>query len=141
MTGSAFCASGLAAVNGKRQAGQVTCVEPADLLLLSADGVNMLGACSRMRDQLQVYPQGKMSQCMERLNIGDTLRFKGPRGKFKYQPNMKKAIGELSMSASVSFAATIRKWGSVRISIVWHQGSRCVNRLTSRAASSSEAGV
>ena len=33
---------------------------------------------------LQVYPQGKMSQCMERLAIGDTLKFKGPRGKFKY---------------------------------------------------------
>ena len=45
---------------------------------------------------LQVYPQGKMSQCMERLSIGDTLRFKGPRGKFKYHPNMKRAIGEAS---------------------------------------------
>ena len=43
---------------------------------------------------LQVYPEGKMSQCMERLAIGDTLKFKGPRGKFKYQPNMKRAIGK-----------------------------------------------
>ena len=25
--------------------------------------------------------------------MGDTLRFKGPRGRFKYQPKMKKAIG------------------------------------------------
>lgn len=45
---------------------------------------------------MQVYPQGKMSQCMERLAVGDTLRFKGPRGRFKYQPMMKKAIGEPS---------------------------------------------
>ena len=49
-----------------------------------------------MRCTLQVYPEGKMSQCMERLAIGDTLKFKGPRGKFKYQPNMKRAIGEAS---------------------------------------------
>lgn len=49
---------------------------------------------------LQVYPQGKMSQCMERLSIGDTLRFKGPRGKFRYQPNMKRAIGEPSKGIS-----------------------------------------
>ena len=89
-----------------------------------------------MQNTMQVYPQGKMSQCMERLNMGDTLRFKGPRGKFKYSPNMKKAIGKPSMSASVSFAATICEWGSVRISIVWQQASRCDNRLTIRAASS-----
>ena len=77
-----------------------------------------------MQITLQVYPQGKMSQCMERLNIGDTLRFKGPRGKFKYQPNMKKAIGELPMSASVTFDVTLCKRGSILISIVWQQGSR-----------------
>ena len=52
---------------------------------------------------LQVYPTGKMSQCMERLGSGDTLKFKGPRGRFKYQPNMKKAIGKLHSGHSSMF--------------------------------------
>ena len=64
--------------------------------LLSIPAVCNQGVNVRL--YLQVYPEGKMSQCMERLAIGDTLKFKGPRGKFKYQPNMKKAIGEASRS-------------------------------------------
>jgi hypothetical protein len=34
-----------------------------------------------------------MSQCLERLSLGDSLAFKGPRGRLAYKPNMKKAIG------------------------------------------------
>ena len=34
-----------------------------------------------------------MSQCLERMAVGDQLAFKGPRGRLKYTPNMKRALG------------------------------------------------
>lgn len=42
---------------------------------------------------VKIYPGGKMGAALERLRIGDTLLIKGPRGRFKYTPNMKRAIG------------------------------------------------
>ena len=43
---------------------------------------------------VQIYPQGQMTQQLDKLNIGDTVLFKGPKGRFKYQTNSKRAIGE-----------------------------------------------
>lgn len=34
-----------------------------------------------------------MSQYLDKLAIGDSIDFKGPRGRFEYSPNMKRAIG------------------------------------------------
>lgn len=42
---------------------------------------------------IKVYPQGVMSQYLDKLKIGQTLAMKGPRGKFTYKRNMKKSIG------------------------------------------------
>jgi cytochrome-b5 reductase len=42
---------------------------------------------------LQVYEQGRMSKHLDQLQIGDKLLFKGPRGRFKYQQNAKRALG------------------------------------------------
>ena len=56
----------------------------------------------------QVYPEGRMSQHLDHLKIGDNLEFKGPKGRFVYSANMKKAIGAIlgcspaGISASVS---------------------------------------
>lgn len=51
---------------------------------------------------VQLYPEGKMSQCLDRLSVGDALQFKGPRGRFNYQPNMKRALGEGHPPSSAS---------------------------------------
>ena len=50
--------------------------------------------------RVQLYPQGKMSQVMQKMTLGDRLAFKGPRGKFQYRPNMKRAIGARPSSHS-----------------------------------------
>lgn len=42
---------------------------------------------------LQVYPEGRMSTHLDKLKIGETMLFKGPKGRFTYTPNMKRAIG------------------------------------------------
>jgi NAD(P)H-flavin reductase len=34
-----------------------------------------------------------MTQLMDALKLGDTLAFKGPKGRFRYSRNMKKHIG------------------------------------------------
>eukprot|EP00877_Chromochloris_zofingiensis_P000050 jgi/Chrzof1/10045/Cz04g25060.t1 len=43
---------------------------------------------------IKVYPTGKMSQILDKLTVGDTMLMKGPRGRFQYQRNMKRAFGE-----------------------------------------------
>lgn len=41
----------------------------------------------------QVYSEGRMSRRMDALALGDTMWFKGPKGRFNYTPNMKQHIG------------------------------------------------
>jgi cytochrome-b5 reductase len=43
---------------------------------------------------IKVYPQGKMTQIMDRMAVGEAMLMKGPRGRFAYTRNMKRAIGE-----------------------------------------------
>ena len=43
---------------------------------------------------LQVYPEGRLSQIMKHLNIGEELQFKGPKGRFEYDVNERRALGE-----------------------------------------------
>lgn len=43
---------------------------------------------------IKVYPNGKMTQIMDQMKVGDTMLMKGPRGRFQYSRNMKRAIGE-----------------------------------------------
>eukprot|EP00455_Lapot_gusevi_P049482 TRINITY_DN7025_c0_g1_i3.p1 TRINITY_DN7025_c0_g1~~TRINITY_DN7025_c0_g1_i3.p1 ORF type:complete len:319 (-),score=46.21 TRINITY_DN7025_c0_g1_i3:80-952(-) len=42
---------------------------------------------------VKVYDQGKMSQHMNSMKLGDKLQFKGPAGQFSYRPNMVTHIG------------------------------------------------
>ena len=45
---------------------------------------------------VKVYPDGKMSQHMHGLEVGDSLEIKGPISKLPYTPNMKEKIGMVS---------------------------------------------
>jgi ferredoxin-NADP reductase len=40
-----------------------------------------------------------MTQIMDKMMVGDTMLMKGPRGRFQYSRNMRKAIGESSAAA------------------------------------------
>ena len=39
--------------------------------------------------------QGKMSQAVIKMEVGDEMLMKGPKGRLEYKPNMKAHIGEL----------------------------------------------
>jgi cytochrome-b5 reductase len=43
---------------------------------------------------IKLYDQGKMSQVLAAMRVGDAMLMKGPRGRFSYTRNMKRAIGE-----------------------------------------------
>lgn len=42
---------------------------------------------------IKVYPNGKMSQHIDKMKVGDCLMVKGPLQKFVYEPNSKKQMG------------------------------------------------
>lgn len=42
---------------------------------------------------IKVYPQGKMSQRLDKLQLGDTMQFKGPKGRYTYQKGSLTDIG------------------------------------------------
>lgn len=44
---------------------------------------------------IKVYPKGVMSQYIDKLDVGDRIFVKGPKGKFGYRRNMKKTLGML----------------------------------------------
>lgn len=48
----------------------------------------------RVEFVIKVYPSGKMTQIMDKMKVGDSMLMKGPRGRFQYTRNMKRAIGE-----------------------------------------------
>lgn len=51
---------------------------------------------------VKVYPDGKMSQIFDKLTIGKTLQFRGPMGRFKYQPNMKEFFGMVAGGTGIT---------------------------------------
>eukprot|EP00698_Gefionella_okellyi_P024379 TRINITY_DN8580_c0_g1_i3.p1 TRINITY_DN8580_c0_g1~~TRINITY_DN8580_c0_g1_i3.p1 ORF type:complete len:263 (-),score=39.54 TRINITY_DN8580_c0_g1_i3:280-1068(-) len=51
---------------------------------------------------IKIYPQGVMSQHVERLRIGDCIVARGPKGAFKYQPNMKRRIGMIAGGSGIT---------------------------------------
>ncbi|KAK9805636.1 hypothetical protein WJX72_009442 [[Myrmecia] bisecta] len=74
---------------------------------------------------IKIYPDGRMSQHLDGMEVGDKLWFKGPRGRFQYQPNMKRAIGMLAGGTGITpmyqVAVAILKNGSdrTRISLIF----------------------
>lgn len=51
---------------------------------------------------IKVYPQGVMTQHLGKLKVGQKIRMKGPKGKFKYKPNMKRSIGMLAGGTGIT---------------------------------------
>lgn len=56
----------------------------------------------RVEFVIKVYPNGKMTQIMDKMAVGDTMLMKGPRGRFQYSRNMKQAIGMIAGGTGVT---------------------------------------
>lgn len=42
---------------------------------------------------IKVYPEGKMSQHLDKMEVGQTMLFKGPKGRYTYETGSLDAIG------------------------------------------------
>ncbi|KXZ46818.1 hypothetical protein GPECTOR_40g552 [Gonium pectorale] len=51
---------------------------------------------------IKIYPQGKMSQAIAKLQVGDTMLMRGPKGRFTYQPNMVQHFGMLAGGTGIT---------------------------------------
>lgn len=51
---------------------------------------------------IKVYPTGELTPVLNGLKIGQTVLMKGPKGKFSYAPNMKRAIGMLAGGTGIT---------------------------------------
>ncbi|KAL6066413.1 NADH-cytochrome b5 reductase 1 [Balamuthia mandrillaris] len=51
---------------------------------------------------IKVYPKGQMSSYFDRMEVGDVIDVKGPKGKFIYRPNMKRAFGMLAGGTGIT---------------------------------------
>ncbi|MCO5562971.1 hypothetical protein L7F22_016607 [Adiantum nelumboides] len=45
---------------------------------------------------IKIYPQGRMSHHFSKLQVGDSLSVRGPKGRFRYTPGSVKAFGMLA---------------------------------------------
>lgn len=43
---------------------------------------------------IKVYPEGKMSQHLDKMEVGQTMLFKGPKGRYTYETGSLDAIGD-----------------------------------------------
>jgi cytochrome-b5 reductase len=51
---------------------------------------------------IKSYPQGNISKHMATLQVGQTLRVKGPKGAFKYTPNMVRHFGMIAGGTGIT---------------------------------------
>lgn len=51
---------------------------------------------------IKVYPEGNMSKIMDALKIGQTLLFKGPKGRYEYRPRGLRAVGMLAGGTGIT---------------------------------------
>ncbi|XP_015873361.1 NADH--cytochrome b5 reductase 1 [Ziziphus jujuba] len=51
---------------------------------------------------IKMYPQGRMSHYFRELREGDYMAVKGPKGRFKYQPNQVRAFGMLAGGTGIT---------------------------------------
>lgn len=51
---------------------------------------------------VKMYPQGRMSHHFSEMREGDYLAVKGPKGRFKYQPNQVKAFGMVAGGTGIT---------------------------------------
>jgi Oxidoreductase FAD-binding domain/Oxidoreductase NAD-binding domain len=54
----------------------------------------------------QVYPEGRMSQHLDKMVLGDCILAKGPKGRFTYTRNMKRHIGAHLLSCCARIMVT-----------------------------------
>ena len=51
---------------------------------------------------VKTYAQGNASQYLSSLKIGDKARFRGPKGRFLYRPNMAKKVGMIAGGTGIT---------------------------------------
>lgn len=51
---------------------------------------------------IKSYPQGNISAHMDTLKVGDTMKFRGPKGAMVYTPNMCKKIGMIAGGTGIT---------------------------------------
>lgn len=51
---------------------------------------------------IKAYPQGNISAHMDKLQVGDTMKFRGPKGAMVYSPNMVKHIGMIAGGTGIT---------------------------------------
>ncbi|KAK5079263.1 NADH-cytochrome b5 reductase [Lithohypha guttulata] len=51
---------------------------------------------------IKSYPQGNISKHMDSLKVGDTMKFRGPKGAMTYSPNMVKHIGMIAGGTGIT---------------------------------------
>lgn len=51
---------------------------------------------------IKSYPQGNISAHMDTLKVGDTMKFRGPKGAMVYTPNMVKHIGMIAGGTGIT---------------------------------------
>ena len=51
---------------------------------------------------IKSYPQGNISKYMTGLNVGDTMKVKGPKGAMVYTPNMVRHIGMIAGGTGIT---------------------------------------
>ncbi|KAF3454112.1 hypothetical protein FNV43_RR04559 [Rhamnella rubrinervis] len=51
---------------------------------------------------IKMYPQGRMSHHFREMRVGDYMAVKGPKGRFKYQPNQVRAFGMLAGGTGIT---------------------------------------
>lgn len=51
---------------------------------------------------VKTYPQGNASQYLASLKIGDKARFRGPKGRFLYRPNMAREVGMIAGGTGIT---------------------------------------
>ncbi|WCJ41555.1 NADH:cytochrome B5 reductase 1 [Euphorbia peplus] len=51
---------------------------------------------------IKMYPEGRMSHHFREMREGDYMAIKGPKGRFKYQPNLVRAFGMLAGGTGIA---------------------------------------
>lgn len=51
---------------------------------------------------IKLYEQGKMSQVLAKMKVGDSMLMKGPRGRFSYTRNMRRAFGMIAGGTGIT---------------------------------------
>jgi len=64
--------------------------------------INSLGAAGRIDLLVKVYPQGKMSQHLSKLQIGDQVEMMGPIGHFQYDKSKYQRIGLIGAGTGIT---------------------------------------